>query len=125
NPSAVKTWFSQRRAFMVAQLNALAANFAITSNSGNDFATNSNIISLSGTAPIEVKGIRVNGVEYPVTWTSVTNWSLRLVLGAGQNSITLEGYDPSGTVLTNHTDSINITYNGTVGSPDGQVVINE
>src|SRR6185436_10591183 len=30
NPSAVKTWFSQRRAFMVAQLSALAANFAIT-----------------------------------------------------------------------------------------------
>ena len=39
----------------------LAASFAITSNSGNNFSTNRNYITLTGTAPIGVKTVKING----------------------------------------------------------------
>ncbi len=124
-PTAVKTWFSQRRTFLVSQLNGVAAGFGITNNAGNDFTVSTNLITLSGTASIGVKGIRVNGAEYPVTWTSVTNWAVRLVLPAGQTAFQLVAYDASGNVLSNLTDSINITSTATSESPEGRVVINE
>jgi hypothetical protein len=124
-PTAVKTWFSQRRTFLVGQLNTVAANFAITNNAGNDFTVGTNLITLAGTAPIGVKGIRVNGVEYPVAWTSVSNWTMRLVLNPGQTSLALEAFDAAGNVLSNLTDSISVTSTAISESPEGRVVINE
>ena len=124
-PTALKTWFSQRRTFLISQLNGVAANFAITNNSGSDFTVSTNLITLAGTAPIGVKGIRVNGAEYPVTWTSVTNWTMRLLLNTGQTSFALEAFDQYGNVLSNLTDSISITSTATSESPEGRVVINE
>jgi hypothetical protein len=124
-PTAVKTWFSQRRTFLAGQLNSVAANLTVTSNGGNDFTTNTSFITLTGTAPVEVKGIRVNGQEYPVRWTSITNWSIRVPLNSGENAITFEAYDAGGNVLMGHTDAINISFTGTNESPAGRVVINE
>jgi hypothetical protein len=124
-PTAVKTWFSQRRTFLVSQLNGVAANFAITNNGGNDFTVGTNVITLSGTAPISAKGIRVNGAEQPVTWTSVSNWTMRLLLSAGQTNLNLTASDAAGNVLSNFTDSISVTSTSTNESPEGRLVINE
>jgi hypothetical protein len=124
-PTAVKTWFSQRRAFLVSQLNGVAANFAITNNGGNDFTVGTNFITLSGTAPISAKGIRVNGAEQPVTWTSVSNWTMRLLLSAGQTNLNLTASDAAGNVLSNLTDSISVTSTAASESPEGRLVINE
>src|SRR5205823_9477904 len=48
-PTAVKTWISQRRDYLVQQLAAIAANFAITSNGGADFSVSTNSVTLTGT----------------------------------------------------------------------------
>jgi len=125
SPAALKTWIQGRRNYLLQQLATVAANFTITSNNGNDFAANTNVITLAGTAPVEVKGLRVNGADYLVTWTDVTTWSIRLLLAPGQNALTLEGFDSAGNALTNLADSINITFTGTVESPVGGVVVNE
>ena len=84
-PSAVKTWISQRRDYLVQQLAAVTVNFSVTSNGGADFSVNTNSVTLTGTASIEVTTLRVNGAEYPVTWTSVTNWAVQIALGSGTN----------------------------------------
>jgi hypothetical protein len=125
SPATLKTWIQGRRNYLLQQLATVTAGFSITSNNGNDFTADTEEITLTGTAPIEVKGLRANGVEYPVTWTTVTNWSMRLPLGTGQNRLTLEGYDPAGHALPNSITAINITYNGAVETPGGRVVINE
>ncbi len=125
NPTAVKTWFSVRRSFLVNQLSPLNVDFAITSNSGNDFTTDTNVITLTGTAPVRAQSILVNGVAYPVRWTSVTNWSIRVPLSPGDNTVTLSGRTDSGQVLTNLTDTIRVTSTATPESPVGRVVINE
>jgi hypothetical protein len=117
NPSAVKNWFSQRRGYLANQLALAAANFAITSNQGADFTSNTNVITLTGTAPIEVKGIRINGTDYPAAWTSLTNWSIRLLLPGGQTALALTAYDAAGNPLKNYTGSIKITFTGSSEPP--------
>ncbi len=124
-PSAVKTWFSQRRSYLVGQLNAVATNFGITANGGLDFTTDTNLVTLTGTAPIDAKTIRVNGIEAPVTWTSVTTWTLPVVLSNGLNALTLQGYDANGLPLPGEAATINVTTTATPESPVGRVVINE
>ncbi|MCI0746497.1 MAG: lamin tail domain-containing protein [Verrucomicrobia subdivision 3 bacterium] len=125
NPAAVKTWFSQRRTYLANQLNAVSSGFAITSNGGSDFSTNSDLVTLTGTAPVSAKGIRVNGIAYPIAWTSVSNWTMRIPLQNGANSLSLQAYDPSGAVLSNYNDTITITSTAPPESPVGHVVINE
>ena len=124
-PTAVKTWFSQRRGYLVGQLNTVAADFGITANSGNDFTTNVSWVTLTGTAPIEVKTIRVNETAFPVAWTSVTAWSVPVVLSNGLNALTVQGYDTYGLPLPNCLDTINVTTTAIPESPVGRVVINE
>lgn len=123
-PTAVKTWFSQRRAYLLRQLATVAAEFRITSNNGGDFSVNTNVTTLTGTAPVEVKGIRINGVDTRVTWTTVTRWTLQLNLSGGDNAYSVVGYDGSGQPLTNQSDVIRITAPGG-GNPLLPVTINE
>ena len=124
-PTAVKTWFSQRRAYLVTQLNAIAAEFAITSRGGNDFTTNASLVTLTGTAPVEVKGLRVNGTQYPVTWTSINEWAITLALPSGRSQIMVEAYDVNGTVLPDLKDQISIESQAVTESPVDRIVINE
>jgi len=48
------------------------------------FSTNNNLIIVIGTAPVEVKDITSRTV-YPITWTNVTDFVIRLVLNPGVN----------------------------------------
>jgi hypothetical protein len=82
-------------------------------------------VTLVGAAPIEVTAIFVNGQEYPVVWTGITNWSMQLTLSSGLNDLTLQAFDASGNPLANDTSRIRVTFNGQSGSPAGQVLINE
>ena len=126
SPASVKTWISARRTYIRSQLTSRTnATFAVTFNGGNDFTTNGSVIRLTGTAPVSVKTILINGAAYPVTWTSPTAWSMIVPLEAGANSLSVTALDRNGAVLGNFTDSITIVANSTPLSPVGNVVINE
>jgi len=56
-----------------------------------------NVVTLTGTAPLSVTTIRVNGIDYPVTWTSQTAWSIQVILATGANGLLVEGYNSQGT----------------------------
>ncbi len=104
----------ERANFVSNQVKAAVPNvaFSITSNGGNDFGTTNGTISLTGTAPMQVKYIEVSGVRYPVTWTSTTAWSLRLPLRNGRNALTVQGVAHDGSPLSNAVATITITNNG-------------
>jgi hypothetical protein len=121
----VTDWISQRRTYIINQLAAISAGFAITSNGGNNFNTAENFITLTGTAPIEVKFIEVNGISYPIVWTSTTTWTIQLALGAASNNLTVRGYDYYGRAVTGAQDTITINYTGSVEMPRDALVINE
>jgi len=126
-PSSISSWVVQRRNYLIGSIGPMdTSTLAITSNGGNNFSTTASVITLTGTAPIRVATITVNGVAMPLTWTSVTGWSMKLALGASTNPLDLVGLDIHGAPLAGASDTITIQYTGSaLPSPAGQVVINE
>ena len=82
-------------------------------------------VALTGNAPVEVNTLRVNGMAYPVTWTSVTNWSLNVPLSAARNTLAIQAYDIHGNLLSNYTATVSVQYTGAVEQPQDHIVINE
>lgn len=124
NPAPIKTWIAQRRSFLQSQLNTVRAGFALTTQSGRDFATDASPVALAGSAPVAVRTLRVSGVSFPPSWTAVTNWAVNVPLAAGLNELTFEGFDRLGQPVAGATDTIRVTYTGLPPAPE-RLVINE
>ena len=122
---SVKAWITQRRSFILSQLSSVSASFAITSNNGNNFSTNKNQITLTGTAPVEIKTIKVNGATFPVTWTSVNSWTLRYALPGPTNNLVIQGFDNKGNPVSEAFDNINVAFTGATEKAEDRLVINE
>lgn len=123
NPSAVKTWFSQRRTFLVGQLApVMAPAFAVTTT--NFLTTSNNFLILNGTAPITVTTITLNGTSWPITWPSVNGWQLRVALQPGTNRLVMAAQDANGNPIGG-TNVVTAVFNGTVADPQDLIVINE
>jgi hypothetical protein len=115
DPSALKTWFSDRRGFLLAQLAQVAADFAV-SGPGN-ITANSTLVTLSGTAPVTIKTITVNGSEWPVTWNDVTHWTLRVPVAYGTNRLSVVGCDVRGNPVPGASAAVTAVYAGDVPAP--------
>ena len=126
SPSAIKTFLGNRRSYILGLIaTSVPASFAITSSGGADFTTGQNLLTLTGTAPIDVRILLINGTPRPVIWTSVTNWSVKLALAGGTNALSVQGLDPMGRVIAGATDSIQVNCTAGVELPGDRVVINE
>ena len=84
-------------------------NFAITTNSGNDFSVASSQVTLQGTGSYKIQDLFVDGLSEPVnvTWIDDSNWQVTLNLEAGTNDFTIRAHDYSGNEI--HSDSISVT----------------
>ncbi len=123
DPSGALAYIASRRSYIQSLLANYVYNFSITTP--NNLSTNRNYVSISGTAPIAVSAIRINGVEFPVTWTSVSSWSAVVALRAGVNVLNISGYDPAGNAVAGSSGTFTITYSGSVDLPQDHLVINE
>src|ERR1051326_7079698 len=121
-PTAVKQWFSDRRTYLLSQLATVAANFSITAPS---ITTSSNLITLSGTAPITITTIEINGVAWPITWTSVSNWTVRLPVTQPTSQLTVLGLDKHGKLVPGASNQVSVTFTGPLPSAQGGIVFNE
>ncbi|HKQ40028.1 MAG TPA: lamin tail domain-containing protein [Verrucomicrobiae bacterium] len=122
-PTLVKNWFRDRRAFFVSQLATVASPFTIAGPT--NITVTSNLVILSGTAPITVKTIEIDGVARPLTWTSVTNWTLRLPVVGATNDLSIAGYDSRGNLVPGASNRLTVVYDGAPPSETPSVVINE
>lgn len=120
-PAVVKTWFSERRTFLQNQLATVAAAFTVNSAS----TVSNGVATISGTAPIGVATITINGVPWQVRWTGVTTWTAIVPLQSGSNLFNVAGQDAAGQAIPGATGSVAVNYGGTVPSPVNAVVINE
>lgn len=124
--NAIFTYIEARRNFINTQLRNNDTNrIIITSNGGSEITTASPTVTLVGVAPFLAASLEVNGIPYPVTWTSQRNFSLIVPLTQATNRLQITGVDHRGTPLTNAPASIQVVYTGTVEQPVNQVVINE
>jgi hypothetical protein len=98
-----------------------ATNFAV--NAG--VTLSNNLAYVTGTAPVNVATVWINGAAYPVTWTSLTNWMVAVPLATGTNQLNVTGVDHTGQPITGDGGGVSVVYNKTNASPAGQIVINE
>ena len=121
---SIPGWITQRRDFLLSQIAPLEGTpFNVTTN---DTSTTSPAVQITGTAPIEVFQLAINGVPIPVEWPSVTTWRTTVALTPGTNSLTFTALDPVGAPLTGLSDTVTITL--TAGGTDpahGHIVFNE
>jgi hypothetical protein len=123
NPNtALLPWISAAQASIASQLAAVnATNFAV-----NPSVTVSNDVAyVSGTAPVAVETVWINGVAYPLTWTTLTTWTITVPLHSGTNQFNVMGVNTNYVPIAGYTGGASVIYNATVPSPVGQVVINE
>ncbi len=126
DPRSIVSWINSRRTYILNQLNAAdAKTFEITTNSGNDYDATTPTVALDGTAPFAVATIEINGVPYPVTWTTARNFRLSVPLTQVTNTIALVGKDLRGNPVPGASDSIVVRYTGAIEHVQDFVVINE
>jgi regulation of enolase protein 1 (concanavalin A-like superfamily) len=126
DPRPIKLYLEGRRKFIETQIrNADAAGFEITTQGGSDFSTSTPVVSLAGNAPFAIATIEVNGVPYPVVWTSHTAWRIELPLGAATNLFEIAGRDRLGQLVPGASANVTIQYTGSIPQPQDWVVINE
>lgn len=121
--TSIKAYIGARRAFIQSQLATVQAPFAIVGQTS--LTTDQNLVLITGTAPIEVKFINLNGVRYPITWISATTFQLRVVLKPGENVLNLEPVDRFDQVIPGTTASVTATYTGPAPDPAGSLVMTE
>jgi hypothetical protein len=121
--TGIKTYIAERRGFLLSQLATVAAVFAVDGPLA--YSTTNNLIMITGSAPVEVKTITLNGAAYPLTWTSVTNFMVRVVAQSGFNTYTFQGFDRFGTPIASATQVLTVEYDGPVAEPVGSLIISE
>lgn len=121
--AGIKTYIRDRQAFLRSQLETVAAPFAVAEPLS--FSTTNNLLVLHGTAPVTVKQVALNGALWPITWTTVTNFELRVILSPGVNALTLEGLDRFGAAIAGVSQGLSVDYTGPVADPAGSLIISE
>ncbi|HXG48932.1 MAG TPA: lamin tail domain-containing protein, partial [Methylomirabilota bacterium] len=118
------TTIGARATFVRNTINTSGGNapFAVAAS---NLVSGSGLLYLSGTAPVGVQVIKVNGVEYPVTWTSVTAWRIALPAPAGTNDLEIAGHDLRGQPMPGFVRTVRIENPVPTPDPTGAVVINE
>jgi hypothetical protein len=121
SPASMKGWIAARRNYILSQI----PNAAFNVSGSDSFQSSSNLITLTGTAPIGVKTVTVNGAAYPITWTGVTAWSLRVPLQPGVNNLEVSGVDRFGDPVANASREITVEFTAAPVLPEEWVLINE
>lgn len=83
-----------------------AVSFAITTNGGSDLSTTATAITLEGRGWIDVREIRLDGVDLGPVWIDGQTWQVEVPLEVGANPISLEAYDLGGALVGS--DAINV-----------------
>ncbi|MBN2685536.1 MAG: lamin tail domain-containing protein [Pontiellaceae bacterium] len=120
SPNSIEVWIASRRSYLQSVLPT--AGFAVDAT---DTTVSSNRVVLTGSAPLQVAEIWVNGKPYPVEWVTTTSWRLTLPLNAGANTLLITGRDRFGNEVDGANAVRNITFSGADLDPEGVVVFSE
>ena len=88
--SGIKSWLNSARSSIASQISGgTSAPFTVNPT----VAVSNNVAYVTGTAPVLIKSIWINGVRWPLTWTSVTAWRVAVPLKPGANLLQVTGVD--------------------------------
>jgi hypothetical protein len=123
NPQAIKSWLASARASIASQVASHdAPAFVLPSGT---LTTSSNLLALSGIAPLEAESFTVGGKTGVLKWTSLTGWTLLAPVPAGTNALALVAYDRHGNALAGGSNLITVVSTAATEAPEGKVVFSE
>ncbi len=125
NYSGHLTTLGARVTFVQSQIATAGGNSPFVVTGTNDITTSTQLMTFTGTAPVTMKTIMINGKEYPITWTSVFNWRIVVPITEASNRLDFVGYDIKGNPQTNLTRTVTVRYTGPLPNLDRAVVFNE
>ncbi len=125
SPQQMKDFLGIRRDYILQLLSETTSPFSITVNGGNNFTNGSTLVTLTGTAPFGARTITINGIAYPLSWSTITNWTARVPLTGQTNQLIVRGYDSKSNLIANSTRAITVYFNGIVAKPENSLVISE
>lgn len=122
--NTIKSFVLARRNYILQQItNFVNAPFRVSGDT--ELTTSDNLLVLNGTAGVGIKDFVINGVSYPIIWTTPTNWTARLTLDAGTNAISLTARDRLGNPTTDAPINIVAVFDGVIPNPKGAIVFSE
>jgi hypothetical protein len=121
-PTSTKNNIASRRSSIFSLLGSLT-NTTFTLGATN-FVISANTLTLSGSAPLSVVSISINGVNFTPTWLSTTSWSLAIPAPTGTNIWTVQARDRYGNLVSG-TFAVYVENTSVPDSPVGKVVFNE
>jgi len=104
--AGMKSFIDARRNYLLGLLPTAVCD--ILTNGGNPITVTTPTVALNGTAPVQVRWVRVNGVDYYLDWTGATVWRGTFPVPGGSNLMTLTFLNYDKSVVG--TDSIWVTF---------------
>ncbi|HTI99972.1 MAG TPA: lamin tail domain-containing protein [Dongiaceae bacterium] len=123
NYSGDLSYITQRANYALSTITNADGNVAFSVDGPNSFSASSNLVTLTGTAPVAVTTILINGVTYPVTWTSLTTWMVSVPVSSAITVLSVQALDLHGNPVK--TIARTVYYSGSVADPQASVAINE
>jgi hypothetical protein len=122
-PNSIKGFISVARANIAGAVTAADVN-GFTVSTPSVSASASNVVTVSGTATFDVTDIEFNGVSWPITWTSITAWSVTIPV-TNSTQLNVVAFNKAGQVIGN-TNSVSVNYAaGPAPDPRGFIIFNE
>ena len=121
-PDNIKSWLTQAQSSIAAQ--AVVENAAGFVVDPTVIVTN-DVAVVTGTAPFLIKSVLLNGISWPLTWTTATNWMVNVPLRQGSNFFNILGVDIHSQPVAGASGSVGVISGTPLPSPVGQVVLNE
>jgi len=103
----IKQFVRDRRAYIVTQVPL--PTLQITTNGGNDFCTAASMVTIRGSAPLEVMAISVNGTPVPAEFSGNNEFKVDVPIELGANLLSIQGLYRTGQPVPMATDSITVT----------------
>jgi len=108
--AGLKAWIGTMRASLLAAISSAGmTSVPFTVSGPANLVTAQNYVTLTGTAPLEVRTITVNGQQFSLTWTSVRNWSVKASLCGYSNTLLIQGIDSHGQPVAGASAVVTVT----------------
>jgi hypothetical protein len=123
SPGSLTSFIKGRASYLKRTVDRMDDDFTLKGETKVD--TDEQTIALSGTAPLRMKHLMVNGVPQQPNWGDLTTWNLSLPVEATQKSYSITAVDGFGQAIDGATQTVEVHYTGDKPLPHESVQINE
>jgi hypothetical protein len=96
DPSSIKSFVATARNNITAEIVRVdLGDFLVTTPV---ITASSNLVTITGAAPLDVTDIKLDGISYAITWTTISNWSITLPV-TNSTQINVVALDKQGAVI--------------------------